>query len=181
MAKSIFITGGAASGKTRWAITYFEMFDNVLYLCVSDEVDKDSLSRIQFSNKKNGIEWDVRTGVTNPTKEIDRHKFCIFDNLGAYVSNAIKARCQDTANITKDEMHNISQEIIKEITDLMYTVQDIDGNIIIISLETGLSVCPQDKEQLIFREILGAVNQRIANICSDVYMSVSGIQFKIKG
>lgn len=56
----------------------------------------------------------------------------------------------------------------------------IDGTMITITLETGFSVTPENHEQAIFREILGNVNQRIANTSHDVYLSASGIQFKIK-
>lgn len=51
---------------------------------------------------------------------------------------------------------------------------------IIITLETGFSVTPADPAQVAFREILGAVNQRIANMSNEVYLSASGIQFNIK-
>ena len=51
---------------------------------------------------------------------------------------------------------------------------------ITITLETGFSVTPANREQAIFREILGNVNQRIANMSNEVYLSASGIQFKIK-
>ncbi len=64
--------------------------------------------------------------------------------------------------------------------DLIDRVKEIEGTLLILSLETGFSVCPEKQEQVMFREILGNVNQRIANMCTDVYMSASGIQFKIK-
>ncbi len=181
MSKTFFITGGAASGKTRWAVTYFELFDNVLYLCIGDEVDKDIMARIQFDNKKHGIEWEIETKVTNPAEKVTNHKFVILDNLGAYVSRAMNNNCSDFNNMTEELMHSIERQVIDEITDLIYAVQNIDGNLIIISIETGFSVCPQDKSQQCFREILGFVNQRIANMSTEVYLSASGIQFKIKG
>ncbi len=61
MSKSLLITGGAASGKSRWAATYFSACDYVLYLKAGGEVDSDTLRRIEFSNHQNGVEWDIVT------------------------------------------------------------------------------------------------------------------------
>ena len=59
-------------------------------------------------------------------------------------------------------------------------IKEKDGSMIIITLETGFSVIPENRAQAVFRVILGNVNQRIANISDEVYFSASGIQFKIK-
>ena len=57
---------------------------------------------------------------------------------------------------------------------------ELNGAMVIVTIEPGFSPCPKDKEQLYFREIMGAVNQRIANTAQEVYLSASGIQFRIK-
>ena len=56
MSKTILVTGGAASGKSRWAVSYLAACDYVLYLRTADEVDKDTLGRIEYSNKHNFVE-----------------------------------------------------------------------------------------------------------------------------
>ena len=86
MSKTILITGGAASGKSRWAVSYLAACDYVLYLRTADEVDKDTLGRIEYRNKHNFVEWDIKTGITStPVETITDHKFVIFDNR-PYVS-----------------------------------------------------------------------------------------------
>ncbi len=180
MASTIFITGGAASGKTRWAITYFQRFDNVLYLCTGGNIDPDILGRIKYKNNEFGIDWDIQEGVDNLVEKIDNHKFCILDSLGNYTDKVIKKICPNIEEITHEQELQIESTIIKDVMDLIDTVKDIDGNLIIISVETGFSVTPEDKQKRVFREILGTVNQRIANMSSEVYLSASGIQFKIK-
>lgn len=42
MSKSILITGGAASGKSRWAVTNYSRYDYVLYLRTGEAVDRIS-------------------------------------------------------------------------------------------------------------------------------------------
>ena len=52
MSKTILITGGAASGKSRWAVSYFAACDYVLYLRTSDAVDADTMHRIEYGTSR---------------------------------------------------------------------------------------------------------------------------------
>ena len=181
MSKTILITGGAASGKSRWAVSYLAACDYVLYLRTADAVDKDTMNRIEYSNKQNYVEWDIRTGITeNPAEQITDHKFVIFDNLTAYTSLVISQMCPDVSEIDEPTKKAIERKVIDDVTEMYDKIMVIDGNMITITLETGFSVTPENKEQAVFREILGNVNQRIANMSNEVYLSASGIQFKIK-
>ena len=74
----------------------------------------------------------------------------------------------------------IEKKIIKDVTEMLDRIEEIDGSMIIITLETGFSVTPENPRLALYRQILGAVNQRIANMSDEVYFSASGIQFKIK-
>lgn len=181
MSKTMLVTGGAASGKTRWAVSYFSACDYVLYLCVTDAVDNDTMHRIEYGNKQNFVEWDIKTNAdTNLADYVTDHKFVILDNLAAYVSKVIDKMCPNPEDMTVELKKEIEKTIIQDISDIYDQVMVIDGSMIIITLETGFSVMPNNREQQNFREILGTVNQRIANMSNEVYLSASGIQFRIK-
>lgn len=181
MSKTIVITGGAASGKSRWAVSYLAACDYVLYLRTAEAVDADTMHRIEYSNNQNFVEWDIKTGITSsPAEQITDHKFVIFDSLAAYTSHVMNEMCPDLENISEDKKKEIEKKIIGDVTDMYDKIMVIDGTMITITLETGFSVTPEDKAQAVFREILGNVNQRIANMSNEVYLSASGIQFKIK-
>ena len=181
MSKTILITGGASSGKSRWATTYPEACDYVLYLCPSEKIDTDTLNRIEYGNKQNLVEWDIVPGITeNPAEKFTDHKFVIFDSLAAYTSEIIDKMCPDPSDISHDKEKEIEKSIVKDVTDMFDAIAAIEGTMVIITLETGFSIAPENKAQAVFRRILGVVNQRIANMCSEVYLSASGIQFKIK-
>ncbi|MBQ9948368.1 MAG: bifunctional adenosylcobinamide kinase/adenosylcobinamide-phosphate guanylyltransferase [Oscillospiraceae bacterium] len=181
MSKTILITGGAASGKSRWAATHFSACDYVLYLRAGEYVDKDTLNRIEYGNKQHGVEWVIVTDTDNePQKYFNDHKFIIFDSLGSYTSRIIDEMCPDPARMSESLRKDIEKRVINDMTDMYQHIRDIEGCIIIITVETGFSVTPENRSQAIFREILGNVNQRIANMSDEVYFSASGIQFKIK-
>ncbi|MGN1416581.1 MAG: bifunctional adenosylcobinamide kinase/adenosylcobinamide-phosphate guanylyltransferase [Oscillospiraceae bacterium] len=181
MSKTILVTGGAASGKSRWAASYLSACDYVLYLCVADTLDADTKGRIEFGNKQNFVEWDIKTGVKkDPSELITDHKFVIFDNLAAYTSAVMSDMCSDIASMSEETKKAVEKKVIADVTEMYDKIMVVDGNMITITLETGFSVTPDNREQAVFREILGNINQRIANMSNEVYLSASGIQFKIK-
>jgi len=180
MGNITLITGGAGSGKTRWAISYFKTCDNVLFLNTGARVSDDTLHRLKFSNEQNNVEWVVESDVENPVEHIKDHKFFIFDSLGSYTSSVMRKIAKDVENITKEEYAEIKKIVIENVIECMKKVEELNGAMVIISIEPGFSVCPKDPEQIAFREIMGAVNQRIANTAQEVYLSASGIQFRIK-
>lgn len=181
MAKTALITGGAASGKSRWAATYFSGCDYVLYLRAGEEVDKDTMKRIDYDNKVNMVEWDIKTDVyKDPVKLFTDHKFIIFDDLTDYTNAVINEMCSDIENISYELTKEIEKKIIGDVTDMYDSIKEIDGSMVIITMEPGFSVTPANHAHKVFRDILGGVNQRIANISDEVYLSASGIQFRIK-
>ena len=181
MSKTILITGGASSGKSRWATTYLAACDYVLYLCPSEKVDADTLNRIEYGNKQNFVEWDIKPGITeNPSQHFTDHKFVIFDGLASYTAKIIGKMCPDISSITSEKEKEIEKRIVEDVTNMFDSIMVIDGTMVIITLETGFSITPENHDQAVFRKILGIVNQRIANMCNEVYLSASGIQFKIK-
>ena len=111
---------------------------------------------------------------------IKDHKFFIFDNLGSYTSNVMHEIAADIENITTEERDKIRSVVVDNVIECMNKVEQLNGAMVIITIEPGFSVCPKDPEQISFREIMGAVNQRIANTAQEVYLSASGIQFRIK-
>ena len=122
----------------------------------------------------------VINNVTDPVECIKDHKFFIFDDLGSYVENLMRRSVKDIHNITHDEYEKIRSTAVNNVIECMNKVIALNGALVIITVEPGFSVNPLDGEQTAFRDILGAVNQRIANTAQEVFLSVSGIQFKIK-
>lgn len=181
MSKSILITGGAASGKSRWAVTNYSRFDYVLYLRTGEAVDPDILHRIEYGNNQNGVEWDIVTGITaDPAAAVGDHKFVIFDRLSDYVSILLDEMCPDIAAMTDELMKTIEKRVISDVEAMRDRIRENDGSMTIITLETGFSIAPEEPRQKALRRMIGDINQRIANSSDEVYFSASGIQFKIK-
>ncbi len=180
MASITLVTGGASSGKSRWAISYFKTCDNVLYMNANPEMPEDTLHRLEFSNREHDVQWEIVNNVSDPVAEMHDHKFFIFDDLGSYVLNTMRTMVADVQNVTKEELEKVRTVVVNSVIGCMNRAEELNGALVIITIEPGFSVMPLNPEQNAFRDIMGMVNQRIANTAQEVYLSVSGIQFKIK-
>ncbi len=180
MASITLITGGAASGKSRWAISYFKTCDNVLYLNTAEEMKEETLHRLEYSTKENNVKWEIVNGVDDPASLMKNHKFFILDDLSGYVIKTMRGIAKDINSVTKEELEKVRTVVVNNVIDCMNKVNEINGALVIITVEPGFSAMPLTAEQSVFRDIMGMVNQRIANTAQEVYLSVSGIQFKIK-
>ena len=180
MAKIIFVTGGAQSGKARWAVNYFGVCDDVMYMCVYDSLEKDIADRINFNCEKNAINWNISPNANNLDELVKGHKFAILDNIGEYTNRLIKEKCPDLGTITPEARKEIEKQVVDEITELIWQVKEINGVLLIISLELGLCPVPCEPDKRVYRKMMGNINQRIAGQASEVYLMVSGIASKIK-
>jgi adenosylcobinamide kinase/adenosylcobinamide-phosphate guanylyltransferase len=180
MAKIIFVTGGVQSGKARWAANYLSALDNVAYMCVYDTLDKDVSDRIAFNCNKLDISWDILCGADNFDQLVKGHKFAILDNLGEYTNRVAKEKGFNLSDITLEQRAEVEKEVVDALIALIWEVKEIDGILVILSVELGFCPNPEGAEQRAFRRILGNINQRIANQSSEVYLMVSGIPMKVK-
>ena len=181
MARLTYIVGGASSGKTRWAITFFEKWDDVLYMTIEDNVDPDLMNRINHNCEKHGIEWDIRLAADNLSEMVKGRKFSILNNLGAYTNRIVQQQCPDLSKMTDELRRKIEKQVVNDMLDLTDQVKEDNGSLLIISTELGCCPIPSETEQWWFRKILCNVNQRVAHMCDEAYMASSGMVMKMKG
>lgn len=179
MGKITLITGGAASGKSRWAISYFADCNNVLYLCAAPHLDKEAADRIKWNSKANGVKWDIQENIRLRSAETDNHRYIIYDSLARYTADMINALSRSSPSVSS-EKDRLKKSVSEDIERFIDKVNTADSNLVIITNEVGFSVIPSNDSGRSYRDILGFVNQRAANMAAEVYMSVSGVQMKIK-
>lgn len=179
MAKITLVTGGAASGKSRWAVSYFAECDNVLYLCAAPHIDKETAERIRWNSRAKAVNWRIIENSRIRSVQPEGHKYIIYDSLARYTADMITALSRGYSG-GLGEKDRLKMSIAEDVERLIDKVNETGSNLVIITNETGFSVTPTNDNQRVFREILGFVNQRTANMAAEVYMSVSGVQMKIK-
>ncbi|MEW6108275.1 MAG: bifunctional adenosylcobinamide kinase/adenosylcobinamide-phosphate guanylyltransferase [Nitrospirota bacterium] len=179
MDKIIFITGGARSGKSSFAMAEASKIDGrKAYIATAEALDEEMKERIERHKKQRGNEWDAYEEpleIADVIKTIEgKYDVIIIDCLTLWLSNVMHADL------------NLDEEIESLIGILQYapaqkSIRTCSNTpLLIVSNEVGMGIVPENEMARRFRDMAGTLNQRIAEIADEVYMVVAGIPVKIK-
>ncbi len=178
MSKTVMVTGGAMSGKSRYAVTAFECCDEVRYLCTRPNLDEATKQRILFNESRRNFRWHIEENFRPDLLECEGRTNAIFDSL----SDLVFASMYEYPYLLEDDddTENLINNTILSVKGMADKVKSSGGNLVIITQE--VSCCPEHENETDAKyvRILSAVNQRIASICDEVYVMISGIPVKIR-
>ncbi len=170
----IFITGGARSGKSSFALRLAQNIGGkVTFIATAQAGDAEMLKRIQIHRQDRPEDWATIEEPFDVASAIDSVKgndVVIVDCITLLISNLL---CS-----TEDFDDNLW--IIKEIERLIRSAKEFIGTVIIISNEVGMGIVPENRLAREFRDIAGRANQIIASYADQVYVCFSGIPVLIK-
>ncbi len=170
MATITFITGGARSGKSRFAQQLAEQdSDTPIYLATARIWDEDFADRVKRHQNDRDEKWET----IEEEKELSKHDFSgktvLLDCITLWLTNFFhdhRYQVDETLEAAKKEW----QKFIRQ-----------DMNLIVVSNELGMGVHPEHETARKFADLQGWMNQFIAEQADKVYLMVSGIEVKIKG
>ena len=169
----IFITGGCRSGKSRYALDYANRhFSKKLFLATSEALDEEMAQRIENHKKVRGPEWQTIEEPVEIVNKIKEHggdgKIILIDCLTLWLYNLLMRWGDDL-------------RIIDETGKLTNIIKQNPASFILVSNEVGMGIVPADPLSRRYRDLLGTMNQRIAEALNTVIFMVSGIPLFLKG
>ena len=171
MASSLFILGGARSGKSRFAVAGLSARARVTYVATAQAGDDDMAARIARHQAERSPHWTTVEApdelVAALSRALASADTVIVDCLTVWVANVMLRGDSDEA-------------ILKEADGLAALAAAPRAELRIVSNETGLGVHPPTVDGLRFRDLLGLVNQRMAAASSRVVLMVAGLPHMLK-
>jgi len=184
-ARIIFITGGARSGKSSFALHEAEKIEGKkLFIATAQPFDAEMTARIERHRQERGQEWDTAE-VPIKISETLKHqgvfyKVILIDCLTLWLSNVIEGHA---------ETSDLEAKVFAAIDTLVHDLQDIRQSphqsdklysVCIVSNEVGMGIVPGNRVARIFRDMAGRLNQKVAQIADEVYLMVSGLPLQVK-
>lgn len=178
MGKSILVTGGARSGKSRlaeqmtleWAAQHAAAPDGIraIYIATAEALDGEMSDRIARHRARRGPEWqtlDAPLDVIGALQHTDE-KGCprLLDCLTLWLSNLLHA----------------DKDWREESEKLARLLPTLKAPVILVTNEVGGGIVPENRLARQFRDAAGLMNQTIAAACDSVYMSVAGYPIVVK-
>jgi adenosylcobinamide kinase/adenosylcobinamide-phosphate guanylyltransferase len=171
MASSLFIIGGARSGKSRFAVSGLPPRGRVTFVATAEARDDDMAARITRHQAERSPHWttlevphDLVPRLTEALRAADA---VVVDCLTLWVANLVLRGDDDEA-------------ILKEADALAALAAAPPAELRIVSNEVGLGVHPATADGLRFRDVLGLVNQRVAAAAHRVVLMVVGLPHLLK-
>ncbi len=173
MKKTILITGGCRSGKSRHALQLARnSAGKKFFLATAQVLDDEMAERIEKHREERGDEWvtfeeslDLKAVIE--TLESDPQSVLVLDCLTLWISNLLMADAS-------------KERITREVNELLDSCSRFPGTMICITNEVGAGIVPETPLGREFRDLAGEVNQRFAGQFDEVILTVAGIPLKVK-
>ena len=177
MAQTIFITGGARSGKSAFAEQVAQQFGtNLGYLATAQPMDGEMDERISLHRQRRGPHWSTLEEplqLSHMLEECDgRFQAILVDCITLWVTNLLFH--YEAAG------EAVEERITEDLLRLTGTLRKMVTPVILVSNEIGMGIVPDNALSRLFRDLAGTANQRLAAVADDVHLVISGIPLKIK-
>jgi len=181
----VFITGGARSGKSSFALMKAgRIKGRRAFIATAQALDEEMRQRIERHKRQRGAGWDTYEEplrITDTLKAIkDKYSVIVIDCLTLWLSNVL-----DRTQNTEHRIQMIENDIQEFIGELK-TFKDASrityhaSRLFIVSNEVGMGIVPDNEMARQFRDLAGYLNQKVAEMAGEVYLIVSGIPVRIK-
>ena len=168
MKKIILITGGARSGKSRYAEQLARsLTSNPVYVATAHIWDKEFGERVRRHQERRGPEWTT----IEEGKQLSRH------NLTGRVAviDCITLWCTNYFFEMKEV--DVTLDALKDEFDRFTTPE---ATYIFVTNEIGMGGVSDNDVQRRFTDLQGWMNQYVASKADEVVLMVAGIPVKIK-
>jgi len=172
MSTTIFITGGARSGKSRLAERLAEGFGAPLcYIATGEARDGEMAERIDRHRQRRGSAWQT---VEEPLQLVEairekdgRCRAILVDCITLWITNLLFH-------------HDAVEPVFVEVRTLAELLPTLQTPLILVSNEVGMGIVPENALARSFRDLAGHTNQILAEAADEAYVTISGIPLKIK-
>lgn len=173
MKDTLFVIGGCRSGKSKYALDAAEGMpgDKKIFIATCLPKDEEMKQRIARHQEQRSQTW---TTVEEPvhlhesiTKISRKATVILVDCLTLWVTNIML----EAGDAKKIESH---------VSKLKHALTAADCPVILVSNEVGTGIVPENKLARQFRDVMGQVNQAVAQYANKVVWMVAGIPVTIK-
>lgn len=179
------ITGGARSGKSRYAEDLAaKQGENICYIATAIAFDEAMQARVAKHRAQRPAQWVTHEGYRDLAKFITdnhgRYKVYLLDCVTLLITNLMFDLHDDYDALDEAQIDMAERAITEQLTALIKALKQTDSTMIFVTNELGSGVVPENKLARIFRDIAGRVNQMLASHADQVVLTVCGQALVVK-
>jgi adenosylcobinamide kinase/adenosylcobinamide-phosphate guanylyltransferase len=171
------VTGGARAGKSRYALSLVSAERPAIYIATAEALDEDMVGRIARHRAERPTAWstvEAPIELATAVRQAPAPHPIIVDCLTLWVSNLL---LRDAPPLeVRDPWYPAAI-----VDDLVEALTSRQPAVIVVTNEVGLGIVPPTALGRTYRDALGRINQRVAEVASRVTLLVAGLPVAIKG
>jgi len=177
--KMILVLGGARSGKSSYAQELAaKAGGRGIYAATAEAGDDEMRKRIAAHQAERSASWQTVEAPRQVGMALMSHMInvdvVLLDCITLLTSNVLLSLPESA---TLDE---VQQEMDREVDGLLTAFEHGEADWIVVSNEVGLGLVPAYALGRTYRDVLGRVNQQLAQVADEVLFMVAGIPMKVK-
>ncbi|MGP4055208.1 bifunctional adenosylcobinamide kinase/adenosylcobinamide-phosphate guanylyltransferase [Mycobacterium sp. 4D054] len=172
----ILVTGGVRSGKSRHAEELLAAAERVTYLAPgrpADGTDPDWDARVAQHRARRPAHWRTVETADVAAAIRDADGSVLVDCLGTWLTAVL-----DREDLWERDSHEIHDVVALRMSALCAALAETP-DVVVVTNEVGLGVVPSHRSGVLFRDLLGTANQRVAALCDDVHLVIAGRVLKL--
>ena len=168
------ILGGARSGKSTFAEALAQKRggDDVLFVATAEALDDEMRERISNHRVARPGNWrtlEAPREVARALQSMPSTRVTLIDCATLWVSNILLAN----ENVATETM-------MRELDALLAWYRASSSELMVVSNEVGMGLVPDNALGRAYRDLLGAVNRKLADAADEVFFLVAGLPIEVK-
>lgn len=176
----ILVTGGARSGKSTFAQSFFTEQERVVYIATAQIYDEEMAQRVALHRSSRPAAWRTEERPTVLSGVLAGEEGCLLDCVTVLTSNIMYEHTAQYERIPRAAQEETESEVKRQLDALIDDAAACGCRLVLVTNELGSGIVPEHHVSRVFRDIAGRVNQHLARRADEVYLCVSGIPVKIK-
>ncbi len=168
----VLVTGGARSGKSRFAQELVEGWEGrLVYVATAEVRDAEMADRVACHRADRGPRWRTVEAPLDLAGALDGARGIggvLVDCLTLWTANLLGAHGDD------------DRAVDRAVDALVAAVSGFPGRLCLVTNEVGSGIVPANALARRFRDVAGRVNQRVAGVADEAYLVVSGLPLRLK-
>jgi adenosylcobinamide kinase/adenosylcobinamide-phosphate guanylyltransferase len=185
MGRIVLVTGGARSGKSRFAEGLAKQHGGaVVYIATAEASDSEMEARIAKHQAQRPLEWNtIETpldlqaalhAVPPDTRSV------LVECLVLWTSNHLLTLDDPGSDSWWVQVEALESTLLTELQAILDRAQGAGWDLILVTNEVGWSLHPHTALGRAFQDMLGRLNQQVAARADAVYLVVAGLAVDLK-
>ncbi len=196
MGNLLLITGGARSGKSRyaeervrelWAAPGETPVGSVLYVATCEALDDEMRERVRHHQERRPPSWhtlesseSVGARILETAAALPDLRGVLLDCVTLLVSACMARTITDWDHISLETAEQVESLAREEAACLLQAAAQLPCPLLLVTNELGMGLVPEYPAGRLFRDVAGRVNQQLAEQADEVVLCVSGIPVQLR-